>query len=98
MSKKKKKPFPGKPARTSLVTHEPDEPIDWPDGHVRVELTGSEEDECIKVWVHGHTHFLHSTTARALQDKLVKALAEWNAGRAEALSVLGVDPKDIPEV
>lgn len=60
------------------VTHEPFEPLNWPDGHVRVELTGDDEEECVRVWIHGRTHYLHSTTARELQRMLEARLEEYN--------------------
>ena len=86
-------------------THEPSEPINWPDGHVSVvrepkavssldrvklaeiavSMTGMDEDECIVVGLAGHRHFLHSTTARALSDKLVKQY-----GRAVEVTIHGV--------
>lgn len=76
---------------TIQETHEPDEPINWPDGHVSVvreprsadsrerikladidvKLTDLEDDECILVSLAGCRHYLHSTTARALSDKLI---------------------------
>lgn len=61
-----------------LVTHEPMPLLDWPTGHVRVELTEPDDHECIRLWVHGHTHFLHSTTARELAKMLEKRLSEYN--------------------
>jgi hypothetical protein len=78
MSRRKKPPTSGRPSHNSKETHEPDEPIDWPRGHVRVELTGDDQEECITVWIHGRTHYLHSTTARELQKMLETRLAEWN--------------------
>jgi hypothetical protein len=63
---------------TTLVTHEPDEPQNWPTGHVRVDLTGPDDLECVKVWIHGHTHYLHSTTARELAKMLGKCLDDYN--------------------
>ncbi|WHP19292.1 hypothetical protein [Cellulomonas sp. ES6] len=66
------------PQKTIPETHEPDEPVNWPRGHVDVQLTGDEHDECIVVTVHGVKHYLHSTTARALSDALLERLDEWN--------------------
>jgi hypothetical protein len=86
-------------------THEPNEPINWPDGHVSVvrepqgatspervklaqisvSMTELDEDECIVVGLADHRHFLHSTTARALSDKL----ATQN-GRAVEITIHGV--------
>lgn len=63
---------------TALVTHEPEQPQNWPTGHVRVELTGDDDVECVKVWIHGHTHYLHSTTARELEKMLGKCLDDYN--------------------
>ena len=62
----------------TLVTHEPVQPNNWPTGHVRVELTGPEEVECVTIWIHGHTHYLHSTTARELAKMLGECLNEYN--------------------
>ena len=59
-------------------THEPDIPQNWPYGHVDVELTGEDEDECIEVTIHGVKHYLHSTTARELSNMLVEKIDEWN--------------------
>jgi hypothetical protein len=68
------------PAGTVLVreTHEPDEPLNWPDGHVNVELTGDDRDECIAVTIHGVRHYLHSTTAQALSEKLIGRIQKWD--------------------
>ena len=60
------------------VTHEPRIPQDWPHGHVGVELTGDEIDECIKVRIHGHDHYLHSSTARELSNMLLETINTWN--------------------
>ena len=65
-------------------THEPDVPQNWPHGHVGVELTDDDQDECIAVTVHGVTHFLHSTTARELSNMLTGKLDEWNGVAARA--------------
>lgn len=62
-----------------METHEPAEPRNWPDGHVSVALTDDDVDECVAVTIHGVTHYLHSTTARALSDALLAKLEEWNA-------------------
>jgi len=59
-------------------THEPPVPQDWPDGHVSVVLTNDDIGECIEVTIHGVRHYLHSTTARALSDRLIERLKEWN--------------------
>ena len=61
-----------------LVTHEPMPPKDWPTGHVRVELTTPDDDEleAIRLWVHGHTHYLFLTTARELLTMLERRLRE----------------------
>lgn len=70
-------------------TREPVQPVNWPDGHVAVELTDLSESECVKVTVHGVDHYLHATTARELQKKLSASLDEHNA-IATSLGVLGV--------
>jgi|GEM_PF-2831303 len=82
------------------VTHEPAEPIDWPDGHVSVELTGPEHSECIVVTIHGVGHHLHSTTAQALNDRLRDKIEEWDAfaksqGAAGALPLSEEAPSGI---
>jgi predicted phosphohydrolase len=61
------------------VTHEPAVPQNWPDGHVSVTLTDSNVDECIEVTIHGVKHFLHSTTARELNNRLTARIDTWNA-------------------
>ena len=65
-------------ARPVAVTHEPQVPENWPDGHVDVQLTDISEEECVIVTIHGVKHFLHSTTARALSDRLIVRIDEWN--------------------
>lgn len=59
-------------------THEPDQPKDWPDGHVGVALTGSDQGECIEVTIHGVRHYLHATTAEELSKMLKARIEEWN--------------------
>ena len=71
------------------VTHEPNVPQNWPDGHVDVELTGIDQEECIVVTVHGVRHYLHSTTAHELSKKLSSRIKEWDAD-AKARGALGV--------
>jgi hypothetical protein len=61
-----------------FITHEPEVPQNWPTGHVRVELTGPDEHECLKVWIHGHTHYLHATTARELTKMLGSCIDDYN--------------------
>ncbi|UOE43173.1 hypothetical protein [Agromyces larvae] len=76
---------------TAIETHEPVEPIDWPNGHVQVAaaprlagsehslsdadinvaLTAEDANECILITIGEARHYLHSTTARALSDKLL---------------------------
>lgn len=63
---------------TIRETHEPDQPRDWPHGHVGVGLTGNDEDECIEVTIHGVKHYLHSSTARELSTMLADKIEEWN--------------------
>ncbi len=68
-----------KSERTQVtVTHEPSELRNWPDGHVRVALTGDELGECIEVTIHGVRHYLHSSTARELSNMLSSRIDEWN--------------------
>lgn len=59
-------------------THEPATPNDWPNGHVDVELTPDDVEECIKVRIHEVQHYLHSTTARELSNMLLAKIDEWN--------------------
>jgi hypothetical protein len=68
-----------KPARLLIKeTHEPEQPIIWPDGHVGVSLTSDDQGECIEVTIHGVRHYLHSTTARELTLMLSDRIEEWN--------------------
>lgn len=60
-------------------THEPAVPQNWPDGHIGVALTDDEVGECIEITIHDVKHYLHSTTARELSDRLVARIDEWNA-------------------
>lgn len=71
------------------VTHEPDVPQNWPDGHVAVALTGNEQDECIEVMIHGVRHYLHSSTAQELNRMLGSRIEEWNK-TAQAVGFPGV--------
>jgi hypothetical protein len=78
-----------KPTHKVLIkeTHEPVVPQDWPDGHVTVALTPDAVEECIEVSIHGVKHYLHSTTARELSDRLLKRIEEWNAiARADGVA------------
>jgi len=58
------------------VTHEPERPLPgWPESHARAEsVFGEPSAECIKITVHGVTHYLHGTTAAALATQLHDAL------------------------
>jgi hypothetical protein len=75
--------------RAPSATHEPDQPQNWPYGHVGVELTDPDEDECIEVTIHGVKHYLHSSTARELSNMLVAKIDEWN-GTAKMAGFPGV--------
>jgi hypothetical protein len=86
-------------------THEPAEPINWPDGHVDavrspggtgsgerltmgdvgVEITDAAADECMVVSIGDYRHYLHSTTTRALRDKLVDV-----RGQAAVVTIHGI--------
>ena len=77
------------------TTHEPDVPINWPDGYVSSKMTGDDDDECIIVEIHGVMHYLHSTTARALQESLGKTLDEWNEFAREQFMKIGIVHKDV---
>lgn len=59
-------------------THEPDVPVNWPEGHVGVALTEDDQDECIEVTIHGVRHYLHSSTAQELSRMLSARIEEWN--------------------
>lgn len=75
---------------TLRATHEPIVPLaTWPQGHVDVAITDPEDDECIVITIHGVQHYLHSSTARALNDQLEDKLKEWN-GVAAAAGLPGV--------
>ncbi|AQX81785.1 hypothetical protein SAMN06295974_1939 [Plantibacter flavus] len=75
------------------ATHEPKVPQNWPDGHVGVELTGSDDAECIVVTIHGVRHYLHSSTAYELSKMLDSRIEEWDsyAKSQGAPGVLDVD-------
>lgn len=70
-------------------THEPEQPKNWPDGHVGVALTGDDQGECIEITIHGVRHYLHSTTAEELSKRLRTRIDEWN-GIAKAEGAPGV--------
>jgi hypothetical protein len=73
----------GKPRRERPVneTHEPDVPLPgWPRSHVDSELTGSDDDECVVVTIHGVRHYIHATTARELQRSLEVTLEAFPEG------------------
>jgi hypothetical protein len=53
---------------------------------IAVDLTGIDEDECVVVRLADHRHFLHSTTARALSEKLIK-----QEGRAVLIRIHGIE-------
>lgn len=71
------------------ATHEPLVPTNWPDGHVGVAITDPDDDECIEVTIHGVRHYLHSSTARELNNMLAARLEEWN-GIAQRFGAPGV--------
>ena len=81
----------GQRAAERTVTHEPAVPINWPDGHIGVEQTGDDEGECIVVTIHGTRHYLHSTTAQALSQKLEEQIVDWDE-HAKANGAIGVLP------
>lgn len=72
-------------------THEPQQPKDWPDGHVQVDLTSADQDECIVVTIHDVRHYLHSTTAQALSERLAEKVEEWDR-EAKSHGAAGVLP------
>lgn len=61
-----------------MATHEPPEPTNWPTGHVSVARTDESETECLVVTIHGESHYLHATTARALANMLFLTLNQYN--------------------
>lgn len=80
------------PRKAPVVTetHEPAVPINWPEGHVRSEMTDDTQGECIAVTIHGVTHFLHATTARELARSVEQTLDEWNTMARAELAKLGL--------
>lgn len=64
-------------------------PAGWPGSVVRSELTGPDDDECVRVTIHGVEHLLHATTARALSDALLKTLDAYN----DEIRTMLADPK-----
>lgn len=83
--------------RTALPpeTREPEEPRNWPHGHVDVDLTGDEAAECIAVTIHDVRHYLHSSTAQALLDRLEERISEWDE-YAKSQGAPGVRPQIDP--
>lgn len=45
---------------------------------MEVQLTGMDEEECIVVTIHDVRHYLHSTTAHALNRSLTEQLQDWD--------------------
>lgn len=76
-------------------THEPPIPINWPEGHVSSSVTSDDDDECIKVTIHGVTHYLHSTTARELVRSVERTLDEWNGTAVAGLAKLGIRHNEV---
>lgn len=53
------------------VTHEPEVPVNWPEGHVEVvSVFDDPVSECLKIRIHDSEHYLHRTTALALARQL----------------------------
>jgi hypothetical protein len=88
---KRERGIVGAPRGVAQVTHEPMVPVNWPEGHVRVELTDAAQDECIVVTIHGVAHYLHSTTARELEKALAVKLDEWNQINHAGQQLFGLD-------
>jgi hypothetical protein len=63
---------------TVKETREPANPVNWPQGHVSVDITDDSISECFTITIHGIKHYLHATSARALSDMLLEKLDEWN--------------------
>ena len=79
-----------------METHEPAEPINWPDGHVSSEYVDDVEvEECICVTIHGVKHYLHSTTARELARSIADTLENWNRHAFKELGKLGIRHKPV---
>lgn len=83
------------PRKTPAETHEPAVPVNWPEGHVKVEMTGDDDLECITVTIHGVRHYLHATTARELELALHRKLDEWNAMSRQELGKLGMKHEEV---
>lgn len=56
------------------VTHEPQIPLpNFPLSHVKVDdVFHTDNDECMKITIHGTEHYLHQTTAFSLYEQLQK--------------------------
>ncbi|MFJ9027579.1 hypothetical protein ACIRQP_03485 [Streptomyces sp. NPDC102274] len=83
---------PSKPRRErpASETHEPGMPLpNWPSSHVSAQLTGDDQDECVKVTIHGVDHYLHATTAHELHTALGERLDQFN-GVTRAAGLPGV--------
>jgi hypothetical protein len=79
-----------------METHEPEEPMNWPEGHVTSRFVDSTDvPECICVTVHGVEHYLHATTARELVRWLSKTLDDWNDHAATELRKQGLTHRPV---
>jgi hypothetical protein len=79
-----------------METHEPAVPQNWPAGHVSSRwIADTETPECICVVVHGVSHYLHATTARALVRTLSTTLSDWNRHAAAELRKQGMKHKPV---
>ena len=75
-----------------LETFEPEVPVDWPEGHVSVEQTDLDHDECFKVTIHGVDHYLHATTLFELLKMIAAELEDWDVG-TKSRGGIGVIPE-----
>jgi hypothetical protein len=70
---------PGHGSRLGVPTREPPFlPGDSSFPQIEVYLTGDEATECIGVRIHGQLHYLHASSARALEQRVHAALEKWN--------------------
>ncbi|HEY8162063.1 MAG TPA: hypothetical protein VIF34_07335 [Methylocystis sp.] len=77
MGEAKRRTESGSAPRKLNETHEPKAPVNWPHGHVSVEITDSDQGECVCVTIHGQRHYLHTTTFAALLAMGDQKLNEW---------------------
>ena len=70
------------------VTHEPFEPINFPDGHVGVyPVEETEIPECSFIRIHDSIHYLHDTTTY----ELYKMIGSYFEERKKVYDLLGIN-------